>query len=400
MDTGRRLLLTNPLTAVPTAGGKVIVTDKLVSGIDAITRAWSDPVTVVLEPALQATNNLDNIEVDPGELPFVLKVMRFDAPDFKREVLASCVVSPFASHRQNHIAALCRRAGVPYVYVAEYSLRTRFQIIRVERNNPLRRARGYWWEVNQERKQRKIVRAAAGVQCNGTPAYQAYRSINPRPFLYFDARIEPAMIPSDQELGARMASLRQGKPLRLVFSGRLIKLKGADHLPRVAAALMKLGVEFEMYICGDGVLAPVLAEEVRRRGLRQRVRLMGTLEFRSELVPFLKERADLFVCCHRQGDPSCSYVEALACGLPIVGYANEAFLGILAHANVGWSVPMDQPEAIADIVRQLDSSRSRIADAAMQGVLFARRNTHEQTVARRVEHLRSIASRATGERSS
>lgn len=395
MDTPERLLLLSPLPAVPTASGRVIVTHKLVSGIEAMARAWAAPVTVVLEPAAQATDNLDNVEIDPADFPFGLKVMRFDAPELFEEVRASRVVSPFASHRQNHLSALCRSAVVPCVYVAEYSLRTRFQIIRAERANPIRRARGYWWEVNQERKQRQAVRIADGVQCNGTPTYEAYRTINPSPFLYFDSRVESTMISSDEEIAARAATLLQGRPLRLVFCGRLIKMKGADHLPRTAEALRKLGVDFEMHICGDGVLAPVLAEEVRRRGLQQHVRLSGTLDFRTELVPFLKERADLFVCCHRQGDPSCSYVEALACGLPIVGYANEAFLGILSRANVGWSVPLDQPEAMAETIRELDASRLRIADAAQQAVRFARGNTLERTTADRVAHLRSFVAQGS-----
>lgn len=39
--------------------------------------------------------------------------------------------------------------------------------------------------------------------------------------------------------------------------------------------------------------------------------------------------------CHRQGDPSCTYLETYACGMPIVGYNNQAHQGILASNNAG-----------------------------------------------------------------
>jgi colanic acid/amylovoran biosynthesis glycosyltransferase len=32
---------------------------------------------------------------------------------------------------------------------------------------------------------------------------------------------------------------------------------------------------------------------------------------------------DVFVCCHIQIDPPCTYLESYGAGLPIVGYANR-----------------------------------------------------------------------------
>ncbi len=116
------------------------------------------------------------------------------------------------------------------------------------------------------------------------------------------------MIISRAKLSQRLESFAAGRPIRLAFSGRLIAMKGADHLPRIAAELRRLGVPFEMTICGDGDLRPKIATEVARAGLDACVKLPGVLDFAQQLTPLLQDEIDLFVCPHRQGDPSCTYL--------------------------------------------------------------------------------------------
>jgi hypothetical protein len=47
--------------------------------------------------------------------------------------------------------------------------------------------------------------------------------------------------------------------------------------------------------------------------------------------PELVERSktfDIFVCCHIQSDPSCTYLEAMGAGLPIASYVNRMAKGL------------------------------------------------------------------------
>ena len=207
---------------------------------------WDGPVKAILEPARAASNNLDNKCVVPAALPFGLELMSFRDRRLTAELAESAVVLGGAEHRQNHLAAACRKVGTPFVCTTEYTLATREQIIATEEWNPLRRWRRAWWERSQERANVKSVRAAAGVQCNGLPTYHAYRNLNPRTMLYFDTRTTGEMMPDEERMENRLARLLQGEPLRLVFSGRLIAMKGADHLPPFAAELRRLGVPFTL----------------------------------------------------------------------------------------------------------------------------------------------------------
>jgi glycosyltransferase involved in cell wall biosynthesis len=383
------------LRARKVTNGNVVLTEKFIDGMMKYMEYWDVPTTVIMEPSEVATTNLDEVEVNPAGLPFRLQVMSYDAPELGSALAGSRVVLSSLMHRQNHLSAVCRSVGVPCVYVAEYNLRTRCQIVRSEVRNPLRVARRLLREIDQERKHRRAVRLAAGIQCNGTPTYEDYRSINPRPYLFFDTRVREAMLIGADELETRLTVLNQGGPLRLLFSGRLIEIKGADLLIPVARELRRLGVPVELTICGGGVLEPRIRADIEHHGLGDRVKLAGVLDFKTELVALTKERADLFVCCHRSGDQSCTYMDVMGCGVPIVGTDNDAFRGIVQHSHSGWLVPMNRPERMAEEIARLNADRARLADASRKALEFARRHTFERTFQGRIEHLKVAASLGT-----
>jgi glycosyltransferase involved in cell wall biosynthesis len=290
-----------------------------------------------------------------------------------------------------HLPKVCRSAGAALVYVSEYSLRTRCQIIRAETANPILRWRREKWTTRLETRCRRAVAAADGVQCNGTPTFVAYRPVNRNPLLYFDTRVRLGEMASAQTLALRRAELLNGGPLRLAFSGRLVPMKGVDHLPLVAAQLKRLGVAFTMDICGGGTLEPGLRAAIQGLGLATCVNLRGVLDFQTELVPLISRRADLFVCCHPQGDPSCTYLETMACGTPIAGYANEAMDGLLRLSGAGWATPMNDPKALAERIAALDRRRSELVQASASARSFASRHSFEHAMRRRVDHLLECA---------
>jgi glycosyltransferase involved in cell wall biosynthesis len=167
-------------------------------------------------------------------------------------------------------------------------------------------------------------------------------------------------------------------------------MKGVNDLPLVAAHLKRMGVDFEMAICGDGEYLPQLKEDIARLGIADRVVLKGILDFKTGLVPFVTNEADLFVCCHRQGDPSCTYLETMACGVPIVGYGNEAFAGIARVAGTGWVTPVGQPIALAERIAALAQDHAALETAAHEALGFARGHTFEPTFRRRIDHLQQV----------
>jgi glycosyltransferase involved in cell wall biosynthesis len=122
--------------------------------------------------------------------------------------------------------------------------------------------------------------------------------------------------------------------------------------------------------------------------------MRGVLDFANELLPFVKREVDVFVCCHRQGDPSCTYIETMSCGVPVVGYANEALAGLLQRVPAGISVPMNDAVALADVIARLATQRDTLSEMSRQALEFAAENTFEETVRKRIAHLQELATQA------
>ncbi len=370
--------------------GTIVLTRKLIDGALEMAKHWPGPTRVVVEPWDQESDNLDNVAVAPDSPGCQVRVAAYDGPDLMAALADASAVVASVSCRQNHIAELCRRQGIACVYVSEYTLRTRFDIVRSETRNPVLWARRYLWEFGQERRQRKAIAAAAGVQSNGTPTHDVYRPITTRPHLFFDTRSRANDLVALDVLQARLSAMQSSDaPLRLAFSGRFLPWKGVQFLPPLAAALRAAKVPFTLDLCGDGSLTPGLRRDIERLGVGGQVRLRGTLDFVRELTPWMQREVDLLVCPHIQGDPSSTFSEAFAAGVPIAGFAGESLVGMLRHADAGWTVPMASVSALAQLIQHLSRNRQLLVMAAHKARAFAEHHTFESTVQRRVEHIRS-----------
>lgn len=292
---------------------------------------------------------------------------------------------------QLHLSELCKQLNKKCIYIIEYILETRLQIARLEQNRLSRKAKSCIWLIAKELQRRKAFRIANGLQANGTAAMDAYSKLTPNALLYFDTRTSLEMGISDSELSKRLDYLDLNQPLRLAFSGRLVAMKGADHLVRLAKQLHAYHLPFTFDIFGGGAMLEEMTKEVKKNGLEKQVRLHGAVDFASQLIPHMKSEVDLFVCCHRQSDPSCTYLETYACGVPIIGYDNRAHQGMLDRCDTGWAVRMDDINALAQLIIKLSAQRDDIRKKAINAATFSRNHSFEQTFMRRIAHCEDVA---------
>ena len=391
---GINLIVISPLRGVLRHNGKILLTRKFFDGMALYREFWKGPIIHVCEPGDQASDNLDNMEVDLEAGPFRTACMELTDDNLAPLLKSPSLVLASVGEQFNRISRLCQNAGVPCVYITEYSLQTRLQIVKEYQPDVVRGAWRSMREIWQERAQVRALRIANGVQCNGTPTYLAYKPLTPLPHLFFDTRIEETMLARPSDVSGRLARLEDDRILRLVFSGRLKLMKGVDDLPLVADHLRRLAVPFQMFICGEGEYLDQLRRDVATLNLGGHVDFRGTLDFKTELVPFVKSETDLFICCHRQGDPSCTYLETMACGVPIVGYNNEALQGVVQASRTGWTVPLGKSKDLAERIASIYRDLSALRTAAQRSLEFARDHTFEKTFRRRIEHLDLVFRRA------
>lgn len=381
------LILMPVLKANPGTGGSFVLTRKYIEGAAEFARFWPGPVTSLVRMKDEPTTDMDLIEVMPGDTDSGIENRPPVGAALERRLERAAAVLGFLHADDASTARFCHGIGVPFFCTTEYSPHTERQIVDAEVRNPLLRWRRKIWLHRHDRVRQSMLPYLAGLQCSGTPTYELYRERHPNVLMFFDNRVRAGDVIAADRLAHRLTRITSGAPLRLVFGGRLVAMKGVMDLPRIAQALDDRAVPFTLEIYGTGPLEDAMRDDIAARGLTDRVTMPGAFDFQTGWIPALRDRADLFLCCHLQGDPSSTYPEVMSCGVPIAGYDNEALLGITQHSAAGWATPLGDPDALAEQVAQLHADRPRLVAAAQSAVAFARAHTFELTFEKRVRHL-------------
>lgn len=381
--------MVSPAPVLETSGG-VVLDVKFFEGMQRHCDLWPGQITCLLRHG--ARNIVFRTEKALSELPFELKIIGprdtigIDTLHGHDMVLCSA-----DDHTNLHLAALGRAAGLKTVYVVEYILETRLQIARMDPDRgSLRRAKSVLWNLRQEKRRKAALRAADALQCNGYPSYAAYKEIARNCMMYLDNRMTPCLFCDPFNHENRKKRLVSGAPLRLVYSGRLEPMKGVQDLVPVAAGLRDRGVGFFLDIFGAGRLKNTLRQQIDEAGLAGHVSLHDPVDFASELVPWSIANADIYLCCHKQSDPSCTYLESMGCGLAVAGYGNRMWAELCAHSKAGWSVPLNNKTALIDCLAAGDKDRANLAECCENALTFARAHGFEDEFEKRMQHLVSL----------
>ncbi len=387
-----RLLMIAPAPVIELSDGKLRLDVKFVEGMNVHVAEWDGPVTCILKRG--AEDIPFGATYDRADLDFTLEIIDREAAIDVRDLTANDLIFAGADmYDVLHLAAPEQRpAGTKLVYAIEYDQDTRLRIASLDgKRSFLRKLRSKVWLLNQERRRRAALRGCDGVQANGYPAFSAYSKLNNNTILYLDGRMRHAIMATPQEQAARAVHLQSDAPLRLVHSGRLEPLKGGQDLIPVARALHQAGVNFTLDIFGSGSLGADIAKDIAAAGLGDMVHLHEPVDFETALVPFMRQNADLFLSCHRQSDPSCTYLECLGCGIPVVGYKNAMWQHMAVQSGGGWAVTLGEINALADKISELSGNPAALLKAGELGLEFAKAHAFETEFSKRMTHLADIA---------
>lgn len=196
------------------------------------------------------------------------------------------------------------------------------------------------------------------------------------------------MLATEDEMTARRDHLTSGARLRLIHSGRLEPLKGSQDLIPIAYYLREQKLDFILDVFGTGSLEADIRDGISRYKLQDHVRLQGVADFSTKLVPYARNNGDIFLSCHRQSDPSCTYLENMGCGLAIVGYDNKMWNSLMQESKAGWAAPLGNWKALAEKLLEISVDRNDVVLASERAWCFTKRNLLESTFNNRMAHLR------------
>lgn len=157
----------------------------------------------------------------------------------------------------------------------------------------------------------------------------------------------------------RRASAPATGPLKLLFVGNLLALKGVDLALR---ALAISATETQFTIIGDGPIQGRLKQEVAQLDLGQRVHFLGRRPRAEVLQSYADYDALLFPSLHDTG--GFAVIEAMAYGLPVI-CLNAGGPALAMQPDGGICVPLGSRSAViaglAQAIQTYDRDRTLLA---------------------------------------
>jgi glycosyltransferase involved in cell wall biosynthesis len=149
-------------------------------------------------------------------------------------------------------------------------------------------------------------------------------------------------------------------PTQLIAVGRLVP-ENDLHIALEAVAEVRAGLRDELVlnIVGDGPLLPALRQQARRLKIASALIWHGEVTY-GDLVR-LYSASDLMLIPRQNGAPPRVVAEAMACGLPVVGFRAAGVDDYVEHGESGLLAPPgDLPAFVENLRHLLLDSRMRI----------------------------------------
>ena len=165
----------------------------------------------------------------------------------------------------------------------------------------------------------------------------------------------------------RVAVARDGRPT-IIFVGKLARNKGIDLLLEAALVLAPDFPNLRLRLIGRGdpELAEALAARAASAGYPALVELPGFVS--RENLPAELSRADIFAAPSiYEGGPGFVYLEAMACGLPVLACSGSGASEAVQHGRTGLLVAPGDAGELTTALRLLLSDgelRSRLSSRA------------------------------------
>ncbi len=197
----------------------------------------------------------------------------------------------------------------------------------------------------------RLLRAATWVTGNSRSTLDAARTAVPeigtRSSVILNGLPAPAQTPADLSF----------EPPELLCLGRLVYEKGFHVAVEAFSLIRKAFPAARLTIAGDGPARQDLETQVRRSGIEQAVRFTGWVS--PDDVPETINRASIVLMPSREESFGLVALESGLMGRPVIASRVGGLPEVVQHGETGFTVPRDDPEALAAAAVRLLSEPDR-----------------------------------------
>jgi glycosyltransferase involved in cell wall biosynthesis len=193
-----------------------------------------------------------------------------------------------------------------------------------------------------------------------------------------DQIIEPARLSQKLE---RIANART--PVRVGYFGRMARYKGIDHMLRAVRAALDAGANLRFELLGDGPELSALRDLSTQLELDDHVVFRGAVAFGPALFGILHD-LDVLLAAPLSEDTPRSALDAMASGQALLAYDTYYYRELSAAGACVELAPWSRAEALGKALAELCVDRPRLGAMMQRNVEFARDNTQDIWLERRV----------------
>lgn len=179
----------------------------------------------------------------------------------------------------------------------------------------------------------------------------------------------------------------------LISVGGLVERKGFHRVIELLPALRRIYPDLVYLVVGgpspEGDMGAQLRQQVAELGLGDAVRFLGPLPPHDLRGPL--SAADVFVLATRNEGWANVFLEAMACGLPVITTAVGGNAEVVCRPELGTVVPFGDEAALGDALKQ---ALERRWDAGLIRT-YAQDNTWDRRVAVLVDRFKSLRARVS-----
>lgn len=177
----------------------------------------------------------------------------------------------------------------------------------------------------------------------------------------------------------KAAGLSEGPVAGIV--ARLSDVKGHRYLIEAMSIVVKKIPSAQLLIVGEGKTGPELKALAAARGLQQSIRFLPSVRDTAAVLSGM----DVFVMPSLKEGLGLSLMEAMACGLPVIGSDIGGIRNLIRDGETGLLVKPEDSNALSAAIRELLENRSKAAVLGNNAKTFVTREFSLEKMAEQTE---------------
>lgn len=172
----------------------------------------------------------------------------------------------------------------------------------------------------------------------------------------FDSVVIPNIVSFGEQKAAKMKEFSKNRRFKFVSAGYLLSGKGFDVLINAFNEVIEQYSNAELTILGDGPEKEKLIKQTHKLGLDKYIHFYGA--YLKEDLTLLFNDADAFVLASKGETFGVVYIEAMACGLPVIATKCGGPEDIIDETN-GYLVPKDDVQQLSQAMLKMIRNASK-----------------------------------------